>query len=270
MNLMLLGTMLLVAISSTTTVYADAALPWQVNFQDPATPIASAIIDLHHKIFFFLIIVAIFVGWMLFRILFHFSASKNKIPSKVNHGSLIEVIWTITPSFILLFIALPSFDILYAMDEVIDPAVTIKAIGHQWYWSYEYSDYNSLDDESLAFDSYMVPEEDLEEGQLRLLEVDERVVVPTNTHIRFIITAADVLHCWAVPSLGVKMDAVPGRLNQTATFIQREGIYYGQCSEICGVNHGYMPIAVEAVSLDDYLSWVSNKIEIAEEVIQAI
>ena len=267
---MLFGTMLLVAISSTITVYADAPLPWQINFQDPATPIASAIIDLHHKIFFFLVIVAIFVGWMLFRILFHFNASKNKIPSKVSHGSLIEVIWTITPSFILLFIALPSFDILYAMDEVIDPAVTVKVIGHQWYWSYEYSDYNSLDDESLAFDSYMVPEADLEEGQLRLLEVDERVVVPANTHIRFIVTAADVLHSWAVPSLGIKMDAVPGRLNQTSTFIQREGVYYGQCSEICGVNHGYMPIAVQAVSLEDYLSWVSNKIEMAEEVIQAI
>lgn len=270
MNLMFLGTMLLVGIFSTTTTYADAALPWQISFQDPATPIASAIIDLHHKIFFFLIIVAIFVGWMLFRILFHFNSSRNKIPSKVSHGSLIEVIWTIAPSFILLFIALPSFDILYAMDEVIDPAVTIKAIGHQWYWSYEYSDYNSLDDESLAFDSYMVPESDLEEGQLRLLEVDERIVVPTNTHIRLIITAADVLHSWAVPSLGVKMDAVPGRLNQSSTFIQREGVYYGQCSEICGVNHGFMPICVEAVSLDNYLSWVSNKIEMAEEVIQAI
>lgn len=270
MNLILLGTTLFCGISAIKTINADAALPWQIDFQDPATPIASAIIDLHHKIFFFLIIVAIFVGWALFRILFHFSESKNKIPSKVSHGTVIEIIWTVTPSFILLFIALPSFDILYAMDEVIDPAITIKAIGHQWYWSYEYSDYSSLENESLAFDSYMVPEEDLEKGQFRLLEVDERVVVPTNTHIRLIITAADVLHSWAVPSLGIKMDAVPGRLNQSSTFIQREGVYYGQCSEICGVNHGYMPIVVEAVSLDNYLSWISNKIEMAEEVIQAI
>lgn len=147
------------------------------------------------------------------------------------------------------------------MDEVVDPAVTIKAIGHQWYWSYEYSDYNQSDSEGLLFDSYMIPEDELEYGQLRLLDVDNRVVVPVNTHIRMIITSADVLHSWAVPSLGVKTDAVPGRLNQTPIFIKREGVFYGQCSELCGANHAFMPIVVEAVSLENYISWVSNKLD---------
>ena len=147
------------------------------------------------------------------------------------------------------------------MDEIVDPAVTVKAIGHQWYWSYEYSDYNQTDQPAVAFDSYMVPEDDLSPGQLRLLEVDNRIVVPVNTHLRFIITAADVLHSWAVPSLGIKCDAVPGRLNQVPAFIKREGVFYGQCSELCGTNHGFMPIVVEAVPLSDYIAWVANKIE---------
>jgi heme/copper-type cytochrome/quinol oxidase subunit 2 len=147
------------------------------------------------------------------------------------------------------------------MDEVVvNPAITIKAIGHQWYWTYEYSDYNSSDEQSLTFDSYMIPEDDLELGQLRLLEVDNRVVVPAKSHLRIIVTSADVLHSWAVPSLGVKCDAVPGRLNQTSILIQREGVYYGQCSEICGTNHAFMPIVVEAVTLKDYADWVSNQL----------
>jgi heme/copper-type cytochrome/quinol oxidase subunit 2 len=155
-------------------------------------------------------------------------------------------------------IAVPSFALLYSLEEIIDPAITIKAVGHQWYWSYEYSDYAGEDGESIQFDSYMVPEDELEPGQLRLLEVDNRVVLPTNTHIRVLVTAADVLHCWAVPSLGVKMDAVPGRLNQASMYIQRPGVFYGQCSEICGVNHAFMPIVVEAVSLDSYIDWVAE------------
>ena len=139
------------------------------------------------------------------------------------------------------------------MDEVVDPAVTIKAIGHQWYWSYEYSDYNQSDEQGINFDSYMIPEDELELGQLRLLEVDNRVVIPVNTHVRMIMTSADVLHSWAVPSLGVKTDAVPGRLNQTPIFVKREGVFYGQCSELCGANHAFMPIVVEAVSLQLHL-----------------
>jgi cytochrome c oxidase subunit 2 len=145
------------------------------------------------------------------------------------------------------------------MDEVIDPAVTIKAVGHQWYWSYEYSDYTISLGKNISFDSYMLPSDDLEPGDLRLLEVDNRVVLPVNTHIRILVTAADVLHCWAVPSLGDKIDATPGRLNQLSMFIKREGISYGQCSEICGINHAFMPIAVEAVSLQRYISWLTEQ-----------
>nr|YP_009170601.1 cytochrome c oxidase subunit 2 [Chionoloma tenuirostre]ALF06915.1 cytochrome c oxidase subunit 2 [Chionoloma tenuirostre]BDW36468.1 cytochrome c oxidase subunit 2 [Hyophila propagulifera] len=241
--------------------YCDAAEPWQLGFQDAATPMMQGIIDLHHDIFFFLIIILIFVLWMLVRALWHFHYKRNPIPERIVHGTTIEIIWTIFPSIILMFIAIPSFALLYSMDEVVDPTITIKAIGHQRYWTYEYSDYNSSDEQSLTFDSYMIPEDDLELGQLRLLEVDNRVVVPAKTHLRMIITSADVLHSWAVPSLGVKCDAVPGRLNQTSIFIKREGVYYGQCSELCGTNHAFMPIVVEAVSSDDYVSWVSNKLD---------
>nr|YP_010890625.1 cytochrome c oxidase subunit 2 [Lycopodium japonicum]WJK71484.1 cytochrome c oxidase subunit 2 [Lycopodium japonicum] len=241
--------------------YRDAAEPWQLGFQDAATPMMQGIIDLHHDIFFSLMIILIFVLWMLVRALWHFHYERNPIPERIVHGTTIEIIWTIFPSIILMFIAIPSFALLYSMDEVVDPAITIKAIGHQWYWTYEYSDYNRSDEQSLTFDSYMIPEDDSELGQLRLLEVDNRMVVPAKTHPRMIITSADVLHSWAVPSLGVKCDAVPGRLNQTSIFIKREGVYYGQCSEICGTNHAFMPIVVEAVSLDAYVSRVSHKLD---------
>lgn len=241
--------------------YADVAQPWQCDFQDAATPMMEGIVNLHHDLLFFLTLIVIFVCWVLFRTLWHFRSSKSQVPSRVVHGTFLEIVWTIVPSFVLIAVAVPSFALLYSMDEGIDPALTIKAIGHQWYWSYEYSDYTDESGESLGFDSYMVPTDELEEGQFRLLEVDNKVVVPANTHVRVLVTSADVLHSWAVPSLGIKMDACPGRLNQVTMFIKREGTYYGQCSEICGVNHAFMPIAVKAVSLDDYVSWVSNELD---------
>lgn len=151
------------------------------------------------------------------------------------------------------------------MDEVIDPAVTVKVVGHQWYWSYEYSDYATQDGTSINFDSYMIPEGELETGDFRLLEVDNRLVVPVDTHVRVIVTAADVLHSWAVPSLGVKMDAVPGRLNQTSFLAYREGVFYGQCSEICGANHAFMPIVVEAVPVENYCTHIDSLLEEARE-----
>nr|YP_007890606.1 cytochrome c oxidase subunit II [Histiona aroides]AGH24100.1 cytochrome c oxidase subunit 2 [Histiona aroides] len=241
-------------------IYADAIEKWQFDFQDPASPIMEGIINLHHDLMFFLVIIAVFVLWVLLRTVYLFDRSRGHEPSKVVHGTVLEIVWTIVPSFILLAVAIPSFALLYAIDEASDPAITIKVIGHQWYWVYEYSDY-TVDSSSLAFESFMVPEADLKLGQLRLLEVDNRIVVPTNTHIRFLITSADVLHSWAVPSLGVKVDAMPGRLNQATVFIKRDGVYYGQCSEICGVNHAFMPIVVESVPLDEYVSWVANQIE---------
>lgn len=256
MNRVLLVWSLIPIVSRT-----DAPEPWQLGFQDPASPIMQGIIDLHHDVAFFLIVVSVFVLWMLTRTLYHFHHSRNPVPEKIIHGTLIEIVWTVTPSLILVLIAVPSFALLYSLDEVVDPAVTVKVIGHQWYWSYEYSDYSDTDTPSIAFDSYMIPDEDLELGQLRLLEVDNRVVVPVNTHVRAVITAADVLHSWAIPSLGVKCDAVPGRLNQIPLFIKREGVFYGQCSELCGVNHAFMPIVIEAVPLDTYIAWVSERLE---------
>ena len=217
--------------------------------------------NLHNDIMAIITFIAVFVMWMLARALHLFDASNNKVASNVVHGTTIELVWTIVPSLILIMIAIPSFALLYSMDEVIDPAITLKVIGHQWYWSYEYSDYNTSEEDTIAFDAYMIPEDDLELGQLRLLEVDNRVILPTNTHIRVLITSTDVVHAWAIPSLGIKCDAYPGRLNQVNTFIKREGIFHGQCSELCGVNHGFMPIVVEAVSLNDYVSWVAAQLE---------
>lgn len=240
------------------------------NFQDPATAIMEGIIDFHHDIQFYLIVIIIFVAWCLFSIVYEFGLkmyftkfkSAEKVLSarkhslllrRVNHDTMLEVVWTIMPVFVLIGIGIPSFALLYAIDELVEPTLTVKVVGHQWYWSYEYSDYA----EDLMFDSYMVPEEDLEPGQLRLLEVDRKLWLPTFTHIRLLVTAADVLHSWAVPSFGIKMDCIPGRLNQVALFIKREGIFYGQCSELCGVNHGFMPIAVKAVPIDLFNFWVN-------------
>lgn len=238
----------------------DAPAPWAYGFQDGASPSFEGIVELHDQISFYLIVILLGVGWMMFSVIKNFNTESNKIIHKYhNHGTLIELVWTISPALVLIAIAFPSFKLLYLMDEVIDPAMTIKVAGHQWYWSYEYSDFVNDDGESIEFDSYMIPESDLEEGQLRLLEVDNRVVVPVDTHIRFIVTGADVIHDFAVPALGLKMDAIPGRLNQTSVLIQREGTYYGQCSEICGIYHGFMPICVEAVSLEKYLAWLDQQ-----------
>lgn len=241
-------------------IYCDAAVSYQYGFQDAATPIMEGIIDLHHEVFFFLVIILIAVTWVLFRIIWLFNSKKNPKPIKFTHNTLLEVVWTIIPAIILMVIAIPSFGLLYSMDEIIDPAVTLKAVGHQWYWSYEYSDYAATTDKSINFDSYMIPEDELQNGQLRLLDVDNRVVLPIKTHIRVIATAVDVIHSWAVPALGVKVDCLPGRLNQISMFIERPGIYYGQCSEICGVNHGFMPIVVEAVSIDDFIDFIYSKL----------
>ncbi|KAK8485979.1 hypothetical protein V6N11_029068 [Hibiscus sabdariffa] len=223
-----------------TMAACDAAEPWQLGFQDAATPMMQGIIDLQHNIFFFLILILLFVLQILVRALWHFHYQKNPVPQRIVHGTTIEILRTIFPSIIPMFIAIPPFALLYSMDEVVvDQAITIKAIGHKWYRTYEYSDYNSSDEQSLTFDSYTIPEDDLELGQSRLLEVDNRVVVPAKTHLHIIVTSADVLHSWVVHSSGVKCDVVPGRLNQISISVQREGVYYGQCSEICGMNHAF-------------------------------
>jgi len=241
--------------------FLDYAYDWQISFQDPATPVMEGIIALHHDLMFILTIIGVTVTWLLLRTTYLFYYKNNPIPSTITHGTTIEIVWTVTPSIILIVIAIPSFALLYSIDEVIDPAVTIKVIGHQWYWSYEYNDYSDINGNGISFDSYMIADDDLQKGQLRLLEVDNRVILPANTHIRALVTATDVLHSWAIPSLGVKMDACPGRLNQVSMFIKRQGVFYGQCSEICGVQHGFMPIVIEAVSINDYIKWVSAQTE---------
>jgi len=235
-------------------IYGDVAEPWQILFQDSGTKIMEGIVNLHNWILFYLIIISIFVLWFLIVIIKEFNSTKNPISyRKLKDGTLIEVIWTLTPALILITIALPSFKLLYLMDEILDPTITIKTIGRQWYWEYEYSDYISPE---LSFESYMIPTDNLEEGQLRLLEVDNRLILPSETSIRVIVTAADVLHAWTIPSLGVKIDCVPGRLNQTSLYVKRNGVYYGQCSELCGVQHGFMPIVIEVVNINDYINWL--------------
>jgi len=340
-----------------------------MGFQEPATPIMEGIIDFHNYIFFFLVLILIFVLFVMFNILIYFWYFFERpstqwellfrevmfFNNKITHGTALEVIWTIIPAVILMIIAFPSFSLLYSMDEVMMPAFTLKVVGHQWYWSYEYTDQNNVDfiksvffknfflnedeidfeisafisdiaksnksvkdlnltslslDEKIAllkklsfeyfnsevsslekgadlgkleslvnisidaidnlnyenltpkviesteFDSYMVPESDLNVGDHRLLEVTEAVVLPINTYIRVLVTSADVLHSFSVNSLGIKADAVPGRLNQLSVFLKRSGVFYGQCSEICGVSHGMMPIVVRGVSLEDYIKWL--------------
>lgn len=244
----------------------DASEIWQIGFQDPATPIMESMLGFHNYLMFFLISIGVFVTWMLFYAVNTFCERKSSSSVKFTHSNTLEVIWTIFPAFILLVIALPSFALLYSQEEQIDPNVTLKIIGHQWYWSYEYSDYSNLkkDIESITFDSYMSPLDTLLLGEFRFLEVDNRVYLPTETHIRLLITSADVLHSWSVPSFGIKTDACPGRLSQSSLFVRREGVFYGQCSEICGVNHGFMPIVVESLPMEKYSDWVIAKLSVKE------
>ena len=325
----------------------DAPLPWQLGLQDPATAIMEGVINFHHDLFFFLVVITFFVFQLLSRCIYFFSVepisykleklnksfldlswikkvhqytkslvlfgvrsyvsdydskkqkelqqkmshvqyerlytgiNKGQAPAmptnsvsvkikdttfdtkniySVVHAPTLEIIWTIIPAIVLVLIAIPSFSLLYTMDEVIDPLLTVKIIGHQWYWSYEFvnpvdyfesvNEHENIDlSPEVNFDSYMLPDDDLVLGQLRLLEVDNRLILPIEINIRLLITSGDVLHSWAVPSLGVKLDACPGRMNQAVLFIKRPAVFYGQCSELCGINHGFMPIVVEGIDL---------------------
>jgi len=239
--------------------FFDLPFPYQLNFQDPASPIMEGIIDLHHSLFFFLLLIFFMVlylfSFLLRRFCFvwlfpkkDFIMDQQKhyfLLNGLHHSTILELIWTILPSCILLFIAVPSFSLLYSMDEVIDPMITIKVIGHQWYWSYECGDAKK----PFSFDSYMIPEAELVTGETRLLEVDHKLVLPSEVHVRLLVTSADVLHSFAIPSMGIKVDAVPGRLNQLSLYAKRNGLFFGQCSELCGVNHGFMPICLRVVPL---------------------
>nr|QOJ45129.1 cytochrome c oxidase subunit II [Allobates amissibilis] len=224
------------------------AHPIQLGFQDAASPIMEELLHFHDHALMAVFLISALVLYIISTLMTTKLSNTNTIDAQE-----IEMVWTIMPAIILIVIALPSLRILYLMDEISSPDVTVKTIGHQWYWSYEYSDFIDLN-----FDSYMAPSKDLHPGQFRLLEVDNRMTTPIGMATRTIITAEDVLHSWAIPALGVKIDAIPGRLNQTSFLISRPGVYYGQCSEICGANHSFMPIVIESVPIKEFLNWSSS------------
>lgn len=242
-------------LSTLKTGWAAAGVPqpWQLGLQDAATPVMAQMESFHNLLLVIIFAIAALVFVLLAIVIYRFNAKRNPTPRKFSHNTVLEMIWTGVPVIILIVIAIPSFKLLYYQDRTPEADMTLKAIGHQWYWTYEYPDHGNL-----AFDAIILSDEELEEGQPRLLATDNHVVLPVDTTIRVLVTADDVIHAWAVPSFGVKMDAVPGRLNETWIRIEREGIYYGQCSELCGVGHAYMPITVEAVSEEDFAEWIAG------------
>nr|ACY73625.1 cytochrome c oxidase II [Castalius rosimon] len=217
-----------------------------LNFQNSVSPLMEQIIFFHDHSLIILIMITMLVSYMMLSMFF------NKFINRfLLEGQMIELIWTILPAITLIFIAMPSLRLLYLLDELNNPLITIKSIGHQWYWTYEYSDFKNIE-----FDSYMINEFNM--NNFRLLDVDNRIIIPMNNNIRMLITATDVIHSWTVPAIGVKVDANPGRLNQTSFLINRPGIFFGQCSEICGANHSFMPIVIESIHIKNFINWVNN------------
>nr|APT41441.1 cytochrome c oxidase subunit II [Psychodopygus squamiventris maripaensis] len=221
-----------------------------LNLQDSASPLMEQLTFFHDHALLILIMITILIGYLMSMLFFNYYTNRFLLS-----GQMIEIIWTIMPAIILLFIAFPSLRLLYLLDEINNPAITLKTIGHQWYWSYEYSDFNQLE-----FDSYMIPINEMTPSSFRLLDVDNRIILPLKSQIRIIISATDVLHSWTVPALGVKVDASPGRLNQTNFYMYRPGLYYGQCSEICGANHSFMPIVLESTNTKSFIQWIKSNI----------
>nr|UFZ13897.1 cytochrome c oxidase subunit II [Neochauliodes umbratus] len=219
-----------------------------LNLQDSASPLMEQLTFFHDHTLLILIMITILVGYLMSTLFF------NKFTNRLLlEGQTIEIIWTILPAVTLIFIALPSLRLLYLLDEISDPSITLKSIGHQWYWSYEYSDFSDIE-----FDSYMIPNNEMSTNGFRLLDVDNRIILPMLSQIRILVTAADVLHSWTIPALGVKIDATPGRLNQASFFINRPGLFYGQCSEICGANHSFMPIVIESIPTTKFINWIKK------------
>lgn len=246
------------ALLGTITVPGLAAAaqpePWQMNLQEPATPLMEQIVNFHDLLLIVITLISLFVLALLVYVIMKFNEKANPNPSRTTHNTTIEVLWTVIPVVILVVIAVPSFKLLYKSDVIPKVDMTIKATGHQWYWNYEYVDHGNF-----SFDANMIADEDLKEGQLRLLETDNRVVIPSNSVVRIQVTAADVLHAWTIPAFGQKIDAVPGRLNEIWIGpVKNEGVYYGQCSELCGIRHGFMPIAVEVVSKEKFDAWIEK------------
>nr|YP_010710199.1 cytochrome c oxidase subunit II [Dyscolus rotundiceps]WCS91636.1 cytochrome c oxidase subunit 2 [Dyscolus rotundiceps]WCS91883.1 cytochrome c oxidase subunit 2 [Dyscolus rotundiceps] len=222
-----------------------------LSLQDSASPLMEQLTFFHDHTMMILTMITMLVGYLMVALFFNKYINRNLL-----EGQTIEVIWTVLPAITLVFIALPSLRLLYLLDEVSNPSITLKSLGHQWYWSYEYSDFKKLE-----FDSYMIPTNELEINGFRLLDVDNRIVLPFNTQIRVLVTATDVIHSWTIPALGVKIDATPGRLNQSNFFMNRSGLFYGQCSEICGANHSFMPIVIESVPTNTFVKWITKMSE---------
>ena len=233
--------------------FADKPVPWQIGLQDPVTPIMDKFVEFHNLLLVVIFAVSIFVIALLAYVCVKFSAKNNPVPSKTSHNTLIEIIWTVVPIIILVMITVPSIKILYYNESIENADMTLKVIGRQWYWSYEYPDHDNI-----AFDSYIIEDEDLKDTDIRLLSVDNQVVLPVDTTIRIQTTGADVIHNWAVPAFGTKLDAVPGKLNEGWIRVEKTGTYYGQCSELCGTRHGFMPIAVKVVSKENFEKWVKQ------------
>ena len=232
---------------------AGAPTPWQMGFQPSASPMKTMMNDMHNLLLVIITAISLFVLGLLLYVVYRFSAAKNANPRRTSHNTTIEIIWTVVPVLILIVIAIPSFRLLYFADRTREADMTLKVSGHQWYWAYEYPDHGEF-----KYDSTMIPDAEIKPGQIRLLEVDNRIVLPVGQNVRILVTSADVMHSWFVPALGVQMYAIPGRTNETWVRIDREGVYYGQCNQICGVNHGFMPIAVEAVSREKFAAWVED------------
>ena len=251
------------ATISTQQVLANQPKQWQLGFQDSASQSMTEIVSFHNNILLPIIIaISVFVLFLMIYTCIRFRASKNPNPSKTTHNVAVEVLWTLIPCLILIVMAVPSFKILYKQDTIPKADVTVKAVGYQWYWGYEYPD------ENIIFESYMIKEDELKENQPRLLTVDNEVVVPVNKVVKVLITANDVLHAWALPSFGVKRDAVPGRINETWFKAEKVGTYYGQCSELCGIQHAFMPITVRVVTDEEYAIWLAEaKMKFANEPI---
>jgi len=232
---------------------ASEPMPWQIGFQDAGSPTMERIVGFHNMLLWLISAISLFVLALLLWVIYRYRESRNPTPSRTTHNTVIEVLWTVAPVIILVLVFIPSYRLMVYADRAVDADMTLKVIGHQWYWSYEYPDHGNF-----TFDATLVAAEDLEDKSKRLLETDNRVVLPVGKKIRLLLTADDVLHSWGVPSLGIKLDTVPGRLNETWVEITREGVYYGFCSELCGVNHSFMPIAIEAVSEADFNAWVEK------------
>ena len=247
-NFFLILTAFLITLPSA----AIAGVPelWGINFQKAASPLAERIHDFHNLLLWIIIAIAVFVLLLLVWVILRYNHKANPEPKQFTHNVLLEVVWTLVPIAILIIIAVPSFRVLYYNDRTENPEMTLKIVGYQWYWGYEYPDHGNI-----AFDSYMVADEDIKEGQQRLLSTDTQVVLPVDTDIQLLISAGDVLHSWTIPAFGVKMDAIPGRWNEAWVRINEPGTYYGQCSELCGKDHAYMPIEIKAVPKDEFRAW---------------